>query len=649
MTYLNSTDSTPEKQPNNLPSNEPRTFSHAQRLALYEAAGGKCQICGKPLGAHWHADHIQPYSKQGATDVINGQALCQECNLKKGNKTEIRYRTWQDEQYAAFIQHPGKWFTLVVTPGGGKTIAMLRNANFSLQTKETNFLIVVVPTEALKPQWKSKARELYGIRLKSEFTGFVTDDFDGVIVTYQQIAGNVGRDAIRALHRGRNIFVILDEPHHMAEGKSWGDHAVRALGLAVRGVLGTGTPFRSDDYQIPFAVYDETGELTAHYEYNYDDALIDQVVRALFFRKTDAQATWYSYTDEIITASFYDEVDKRQVSERLNATIAANSEFCKNVLKQAYSEIIHLRNTEQPNAKMLVIGKDTMHISMLAEVYKQITGDTPLLVSSFEDHGDKNDIAEFRNDNRIAIFAVDMVSEGVDIPPLRSLVYLTNVTAPLYFYQAIGRVVRVEPGRELYNGYVYLPSDPRLLELAHKVKERRMHVLKNFPQVCPRCGENPCVCTQPPPPPPPQPSLFESISAIPVLDGGVYDEQVYSELELNMAAEWIKQNGYRIPVEEAAKIIRKSQIGQTSIPLPVEAPHSQRLEPDPEEVLNVLRKTANRKAYKLSQLKNCTVQNIHSEWVFQHGGKWQNEETIDGLKRKIQWLERQINSMNRGA
>lgn len=631
---------------------EQRYFSHAQRLALYQAADGKCEECGKPLDGTWEADHVHPASKNGATDVLNGQALCRDCNRKKGAKVEIKYRTWQDEQYAAFIQHSAKWFTLAVTPGGGKTIAMLRDAYFSITSGETNFLIVVVPTEALKPQWKTKAREIFHLSLKSEFTGFVTDDFDGVIVTYQQIAGSVGRDAIRHLHKGRKTFVILDEPHHMAESKAWGTNAVHALSPAIRGILGTGTPFRTDEYAIPFADYNpQTGELEAHYEYNYDDALIDQVVRALFFRKTDAQATWYSYTDEIITASFYDELDKRQVTERLNATIAANSEFCRNVLKQAYSEIMQLRSTEQPNAKMLVIGKDTMHITMLAEVYKEITGDTPLLVSSLEEHGDKDDIAEFRDDNRIAIFAVYMVSEGVDIPPLRSLVYLTNVTAPLFFYQAIGRVVRVEPGRELLNGYVYLPSDPRLLELAHKVKERRVHVLDTFPRVCPRCDKNPCVCEKSAKSGEAyQPSIFESISAVPVSDGGVYDNQAYSENELVAAAEWIKQNGYRIPVEEAAKIIRKSQVFSMPPPPPNVPVHlAQYAEPDPEEILKTLRKTSNRRAYRLSQMKECTVQNIHSEWVYQHNGKWQNEETIEGLKRKIQWLNHQINTWKRGA
>lgn len=63
-----------------------RRFSRSERLAIFAAADGKCQLCGKSLGSNFHADHVKPYSKNGATDVLNGQALCDDCNRKKGAK-----------------------------------------------------------------------------------------------------------------------------------------------------------------------------------------------------------------------------------------------------------------------------------------------------------------------------------------------------------------------------------------------------------------------------------------------------------------------------------------------------------------------------------------------------------------------------------
>src|SRR5215211_3393952 len=88
-----------------------RLFSPSQRRALYWAANGKCEECGTELDPkNWHADHDLPYSKGGATDVINGRALCPSCNLAKGNTMRYPYaqlhlnawpkdpppRRWQD-------------------------------------------------------------------------------------------------------------------------------------------------------------------------------------------------------------------------------------------------------------------------------------------------------------------------------------------------------------------------------------------------------------------------------------------------------------------------------------------------------------------------------------------------------------------------
>jgi 5-methylcytosine-specific restriction endonuclease McrA len=54
------------------------------RAALWIAADGKCQRCGEELLEGWHADHIEPWSETGRTNVHEMQALCAKCNLKKG-------------------------------------------------------------------------------------------------------------------------------------------------------------------------------------------------------------------------------------------------------------------------------------------------------------------------------------------------------------------------------------------------------------------------------------------------------------------------------------------------------------------------------------------------------------------------------------
>ena len=62
--------------------------TQSQIYCAYRRSDGKCAICGTSLGERYHIDHIKPFSKGGATDIKNLQALCAACNLKKGSKHE---------------------------------------------------------------------------------------------------------------------------------------------------------------------------------------------------------------------------------------------------------------------------------------------------------------------------------------------------------------------------------------------------------------------------------------------------------------------------------------------------------------------------------------------------------------------------------
>lgn len=63
------------------------------RYDVLKQAGGKCELCGcsakeRPL----HVDHIIPRSKLGKNDLSNLQALCERCNLAKGNRDATDFR-----------------------------------------------------------------------------------------------------------------------------------------------------------------------------------------------------------------------------------------------------------------------------------------------------------------------------------------------------------------------------------------------------------------------------------------------------------------------------------------------------------------------------------------------------------------------------
>jgi hypothetical protein len=64
--------------------------SQKQREILWLVAGGKCQMCGRPLPDDWHADHIIPWSILQDTNLFKMQALCPDCNRRKGCKMTLQ-------------------------------------------------------------------------------------------------------------------------------------------------------------------------------------------------------------------------------------------------------------------------------------------------------------------------------------------------------------------------------------------------------------------------------------------------------------------------------------------------------------------------------------------------------------------------------
>src|SRR5262249_40662324 len=77
----------------------------------------------------------------------------------------------------------------------------------------------------------------------------------------------------------------------------------------------------------------------------------------------------------------------------------------------------------------------------------------------------------FRQSNKRWLVSVAMVSEGVDIPRLRVLVYLSSALTELAFRQAIGRVVRTNGPGDDTRAYVVMPSFELLESYARKAQD----------------------------------------------------------------------------------------------------------------------------------------------------------------------------------
>jgi len=387
-------------------------------------------------------------------------------------------RSWQAEALDRFGASVSPNFLIEACPGAGKTTVASSAAVESLRRGAIDRILVVVPTRHLKRQWAIAAHGL-GLELDHAFETPSRPprqqaDFDGAIVTYQQIAS-----APEAFHNwvaeGRTL-AILDEIHHAQDQLGWGEALELALTPAERRLSLSGTPFRSDGRPIPFLRY-QHGQVQPDVRYDYRAALEDGVCRPIFFPRVGGQVAWrYAEGDER-DVSFADRLPREELSDRLRAAYDPAGGWMQAVVAAADQRLRHLRETD-PDAGGLVLALDQEHARLLVHTLTVRTGRPPALAVS-DDPRASETIAKFRDDREPWLVSVRMVSEGVDVPRLRVGIWATTTTTDLYFRQAVGRFVRAERRHGAkQHAALYLPDDWRLRELAAGLAEDTEHFLE---------------------------------------------------------------------------------------------------------------------------------------------------------------------------
>jgi superfamily II DNA or RNA helicase len=387
-------------------------------------------------------------------------------------------RAWQRRALVEYLRRRSEDFLAVATPGAGKTTFALRIAAELLADGTVDAVTVVTPTEHLKNQWAAASAAI-GIQLDATFRNadvHSSSDFHGAVVTYAQVG------MAPMVHRRRTMtrptMVILDEIHHAGDSRSWGDGVKSAFEPAVRRLMLTGTPFRSDENPIPFVTYErgQDGLLRSRSDssYGYADGLGDGVVRPVIFLAYSGETRWRTSAGDELAVRLGEPMTKDVVVQAWRTALDPAGDWMPQVLRAADARLQVMRSGGIPDAGGLVIASDQQTARAYAKVLATITGEKAVVVLS-DDAGASSRIAEFARSDQRWMVAVRMVSEGVDIPRLAVGVYATSASTPLFFAQAIGRFVRVRrPGE---TATVFLPSVPHLLGLASEMEAQRDHVL----------------------------------------------------------------------------------------------------------------------------------------------------------------------------
>ena len=388
-------------------------------------------------------------------------------------------RGWQREALSRYLATAADDYLVTATPGAGKTTFALAVAATLLGRRAVDRVIVVCPTDHLRTQWAAAAAAV-GLPLDpnlSNATGPVRPDMRGYVTTYAQVAG------APMLHRARTenkrSLVVLDEIHHAGDGLSWGDAVAVAFGPARRRLALTGTPFRTKaDERIPFVRYDAAADgglaSAADYTYGYREALADGVVRPVVFAAYTGVSRWRNSAGEVIAASLTEAATKRTEAAAWKTALNPRGRWVPHVIAAMDERITHLRGHGMPDAAGLVLASDQDDARAYAEIVAKVTGERPAVILS-DDPKASAKIARFTSSGERIAVCVRMISEGVDVPRAACLAWMTSYRTPLFFAQAVGRVVRARGSHE--SATVFLPAVRPLLALAAELEAERNHVI----------------------------------------------------------------------------------------------------------------------------------------------------------------------------
>ncbi len=398
-------------------------------------------------------------------------------------------RRWQADALGAFESAGFPEDYLVhATPGSGKTRFAGVLARRLLDSRRITRVIVVTPTDHLRTQW-ADAMRLVGLDLDPKADNAVAKlraDAHGAVVTYAQVALKP------AVHRGRTqakrTLVVLDEIHHCGDSAAWGLAVVEAFGTARHRVGLTGTPFRSaPGERIPFVAYedgDEADEVVCRPDvtYGYPQALADGVVRPVMFAAYGGVAHWQTGgpDDADVRSAALGEATLSRADEDAawRTALDPRGQWVRHVLAAVDDRITALRSAGMPRAAGLVLASDQDTARAYADVAHRVLGYAPVVILS-DDPQATGRIAQFdASDDRLAI-AVRMISEGVDIPRVAVLAYLSRAARDLVWQQSVGRALRKSAPQAVHEvATVFIPAVRPLMELAARMEAERNHVVR---------------------------------------------------------------------------------------------------------------------------------------------------------------------------
>jgi superfamily II DNA or RNA helicase len=373
------------------------------------------------------------------------------------SKTSIPLRGWQTDCLLNLLGAVDKGETLltvVATMGSGKTFLQGAFARALLDAGKIDWVVNVVPSDVLRENNSKNLREHFSI----DISGYPTSVHHGHVVTFQGLSRTGTAERLLRQLEGKKYLLMIDEVHHgSAEGTAWGDSILSLMDDAAYTLSLSGTMWRTDQSKIAGVRYKQLNphlyEVDPHYVYSLGDATKDNTVSSVVFHELAAEVT-YMVDDEdgqrLVTVATNNLRDNDEVNRAYKHVINPKGGFAFDLIERAHEELIAKQREHFANHPLdippggLVVCADIEAAEKVTKLLFKHTGKLPVLVHSGTPDG-KERIAQFAKHELPAdwLVSVRMVSEGVDVPRIKVIAYLSSVRTKLSFHQIVGRAMRI--------------------------------------------------------------------------------------------------------------------------------------------------------------------------------------------------------------
>ncbi|PKH86906.1 DEAD/DEAH box helicase [Colwellia sp. Bg11-28] len=386
----------------------------------------------------------------------------------------IELRKWQkvglNKAISLYLNNQKNVVMNVVT-GAGKSTVATEISYFLLENNVIDYIIYAAPQTNVCNSMRKSLEQ----KFNKTFDGLAFSG--GICVTYAN--QNYTRTKAIEIAKKHRVLLILDEVHHLCGeeievSNSWGE-MILVLSKHSNKVLSmSGTLFRSDNRPISCIEYTDNTP-SVDIQYSLAEGIRDNINKI-------PHIVSYDISDGIGGDS------KLSIETLINEKKVIYSELLwnKNIINQLLfdaNEKLHDIRLSIKNASGLVVCKNVSHARMVYMLLKYVYKQKVKIVSSAHRDPERT-ITTFKNSEDLWLVSVDMVSEGVDIPRIQVIVYLTNKMTKILFSQIFGRSLRINTSHlnHTQNSWLYCLAHPKLLKFSDEMAQMlpRQEILFNY-------------------------------------------------------------------------------------------------------------------------------------------------------------------------